>query len=443
MSILLKNSVETGPLRMSDQVSSIIQRVVGIIGAVLMMVGIALALVKIARDPAWPSTVDLSLYLDAAQLFAQGQSPYVFNGSQDPFAYPPLVAALVAAAGHLLGYGKLWIIWPCLSIGCLVGSMLLLRNFGRVVPDEWLLFLTGILLCSRVVRSDLYHGQINLLLLFVTLLGLRSFLKFDDVRGAIAWAFVIVCKPFMGVLIFYLICRRSWRAAVLTASIAAVLFTGPFLLISNPIEGVRGWLATSAFYTMLPAAARQDHQSFRSLAMRLFGENPYSVPWFDAPAIIPVVGFLAAAIAVGIFLVAIALLPDPTTRGEASDAGRSLTEIGLTLGLALSCGPLMEGDHLILIWPALYGALLSARQSPIGGSALRRWRLAAVTWSLAFCAFALPVTVPLIVTPDWPVLQGPAILLSGRNGFMVLLACLLSMYALRASAVTRRSFKQN
>lgn len=411
------------------------------VGLALVVVGIAAVLFTIAKQPGWPVTADLDLYLDAAKLLMQGQNPYVIVENRDPFAYPPFLAVLVAIIGQAIGYGKLWIFWPCLSIGLLAGSVLLLRHFGRIMPDGWLLLATGVLLCSRAIRSDLFHGQINILLLFVVLLGLRSFVNGAITRGSLAWAFVIVCKPFMGVLIFYLLFRRGWRAAATTAGIATILFTGPFLLIANPLAGVRGWLAASAFYTTLPAGARPDHQSMPALAKRLFTENPFSIPWIDAPVLAQAVSVLAAMAAVSVFLAAIAFYP---ARAEATDrtsnAGRHLAEVGLTVGLALSCGPLLEGDHLILIWPALYGSVLCAQRASAEARVERgRWIIAAAGWCAVFWVFALPVIVPFVVSPTWPVLDGARILLSGRNGIVVFVACLLTLSALRASATSRNN----
>ncbi|TXN76095.1 DUF2029 domain-containing protein [Methylobacterium sp. WL18] len=421
------------------------ERVAGVVGLALALFGVAATFFVIAKQPGWPVTVDLDLYLDAAKLIVQGRNPYILIENRDPFAYPPFLAVLVAVIGQGIGYGKLWILWPCLNIGLVFGCVLLFRSFGRIMSDSWLLLATGVLLCSRLIRSDLFHGQVNILLLFFVLVGLRSFLSRATLRGAIAWAFVIVCKPFMGVLIFYLLCRRGWRAAALTASIAAILFVGPFLLINNPVAGVRGWLAASAFYTTLPVGARPDHQSLPALAKRIFTENPFSIPWIDAPVAAQVASVLAAILAIMIFLAAV-----PLRRGiagsarEIPNAGQSLAEIGLTVGLALSCGPLLEGDHLILIWPGLYGAVLCAqRVRTDAGVEHRRWLLAATGWCAVFWVFALPVIVPFVASPTWPVLNGAQILLSGRNGITVFLACLLTLSALRAGVASRKPGAQD
>lgn len=406
----------------------------GFAGLALMAIGIISVMLMIVRQTNWPSGTDMQVYLDAARLLVHGQNPYVIVESADPYPYPPFFALLVGIISQILGYGKLWILWPCLSIGLVLGCVTLLRSFGRIMPDGWLLFVTGLILCSRVIRSDLFHGQINILILFAVLLGLRYFLNGAITRGAVAWAFVFVCKPFMGVLIFYLLCRKGWRAAALTVSVAAVLFIGPFLLINNVLEGVRGWLAASTFLTMLPMAARPDHQSLPALAKRLFVENPFSVPWIDAPVAAQVVSVLAAALAVLVFLVAIAFRPGlENAQPRIPEAGLALAEVGLTIGIALSCGPLLEGDHLILIWPALYGAVLCAqRAGPDPETSRRRWIVAAAMWCTVFWVFALPKLPYILASVTWPVLKGPEILMSGWNGILVFLACLATSSALRA-----------
>jgi hypothetical protein len=402
-------------------------------GLALMAIGITSVMLMIARQTGWPSGTDTQVYLDAARLLVQGQNPYVLVEGSDPYPYPPFFALLFGLISQVLGYGKLWILWPCLSIGLVIGCVLLLRSFGRIMPDGWLLFATGLVLCSRLIRSDLFHGQINILILFAVLLGLRYFLNGATARGAIAWAFVFVCKPFMGVLIFYLLCRKGWRASALTVGIAAAVFIGPFLLINNPIEGVRGWLTASTFLTMLPMAARPDHQSLPALAKRLFVENPFSVPWIEAPVAAQVVSVLAAALAALVFLVAVAFRPGRENAKDGTlNAGRALAEIGLTVGLALSCGPLLEGDHLILIWPALYGAVLCAQQAgPHAETNRGRWIVAAAMWCTVFWVFALPKLPYIVASITWPVLKGPEILMSGRNGILVFLACLATSSALR------------
>jgi hypothetical protein len=425
--------------RAAAAVSHRIERFAGLIGLVLVAIGIASVMIMISRQTGWPADTDTGVYLKAAKSVLAGQNPYVLVEGEDPYPYPPFLALLVGLISQVIGYGKLWILWPCLSIGLVGGCALLLRSFGRIIPDGWLLFAVGLILCSRLVRSDLFHGQINILMLFAILLGLRYFLNGATLRGATTWACVVVCKPFMGVLIFYLLCRKGWRAAALTAGIAAVLFFGPFFLISTPVEGVRGWLAASTFLTMLPMAARPDHQSLPALAKRIFVENPFSVPWIDAPVAAQVVSVLAAALAVLVFVVAVASRPgrEDAQTGRL-DAGQALAEIGLTVALALSCGPLLEGDHLILIWPALYGAVLCAqRAEPQAGTARGRWIVAAALWCTVFWVFALPKLPYFVAAVTWPVLEGPQILMSGRNGILVFLACLATSSALRTRIASR------
>jgi hypothetical protein len=406
-----------------------------VIGILLSLVGFAALMRMIALDDIWPRGTDLAAYLDAAKAIRQGGSPYTFDvdhdpNAHDPYAYPPLFAELVAALTTVLGYGNLWIIWSIFCLGCLIGSIfLMLRGFGPKTDYRWVFLIAGVAMTGRMVRGDAYHGQINFLLLLLLLLGLKQLLSGRITRASAAWAVMIVFKPFMGIVVLYLLRRRFWKPAMLTVAFASVLFMASFLLVyPNAIETFAGWMQTSHWYTSLPFVAKPGNQSFYGLFMRLFAVSRHS----DEPKIVGALMLPIVGLALATFLFAVPSQPSVRLSSGLDDGPRALLEVGVTLALALSCGPLMEGDHVFVVLPGLFGAAMLA-QNRMGGSSQHRilWLSAVIAWCVALCAVVPPLTVKFLEPYTWSIpLSGLKILGTGRVCTTLFVAAILSAAAL-------------
>jgi hypothetical protein len=101
------------------------------------------------------------------------------------------------------------------------------------------------------------------------------------------------------------------------------------------------------------------------------------------------------------------------------------------LGLAASCGPLMEGDHIFIFLPGLVGAGLIAQMRLCQGAPdANYWLAITAAWGVALVTLFVPPHVRLLEPYNWKNISGIAILASGRLGITLYFAALLSAFAL-------------
>ncbi|HLJ80559.1 MAG TPA: glycosyltransferase family 87 protein, partial [Ktedonobacterales bacterium] len=166
---------------------------------------------------------DFHAYLQAAHLFRAGKNPYdpaywpstFWFGTasvHDQYAYPPIFAQVImvlSIPGDIFGY----VVWVLLSIAAFVGSLvLLLRHFGVRLSWPWTILIIGLALSSYPARSQVFSGQTNWVQLGLLTLGIWLYGRGRPTATGILWALVIVVKPFLILLLVYLIWKRSWRA---------------------------------------------------------------------------------------------------------------------------------------------------------------------------------------------------------------------------------------
>jgi hypothetical protein len=385
--------------------------------------------------PDWPRLTDLEVYLDAGDAIAKGQSPYNFRDetARDPYSYPPLFAGVVGLLTVVLGHGKLWMLWSAFGVACLTGSMvLMLRRFGPVAGYQWVLIAIGVVLMSRVARADIVHGQINFLILLLLVFGLRQFLLGRPAAGSAAWAIIIVCKPFLGIIVLYLLLRKQWIPAALVVGLAAVLFGASFLPFgANAPTVFWDWLESSHWRTSLPIVAQGDNQSLYGMFMRMMTESYFSSPWFNLPSLVPWIMVPFVATASILTLCAVPRSPIPDNAIASGEGPISLVHIGILLGFALSCGPLMEGSHIFLVIPGLVGvAMMARRRLSAGAPSSDLWVVITGVWCLALITLAVPPALALFQPHTWGKQSGVYILASGRLGISLYVATLLTALTL-------------
>ena len=406
-----------------------------VIASLLIFSGLALSVRMIVIDDFWPHTGDLGVYLNAGDAIAQGKSPYDIDFEHDlnGYAYPPLFAELIAALTFVLGDGKLWIIWSISSLGLLAGCIvLMLRAFGSKTDYRWVLLIVGVAMASRMVRGESYHGQINILLLLLLLLGLKALLSGRVFSASVAWAVMIVLKPFMGIIVIYQLRRQAWKCAILTAAIACVLFAASFLpVFPNVIQTFVGWIKTSHAHTSLPFIAKPGNQSFYGLFNRLFAESIFSEPWIDAPWLIGILMLPIIGAALIIFLRTVPSQPIVRPSSRPNDGLYALLEVGLVMALSLSCGPLLEGDYVFFMLPGLFATVMLACIQIKDYQRRILW-LSAAAWFVGLAAVVPPITVKILEPYVWSLkLSGLTILGTARVCVSLFIAAMLYAAALR------------
>lgn len=415
---------------------------VALAAALLIALAGFLLVRNILTTPSWPDHTDLSVYLNAADAIWAGGSPY--NPSlypADRYGYPPLFAEFIAFLRLVLGQGHSWLIWPLVCAVCLFGALnLLMCKFGTRTPVPWIGVAGGLLMLGHIGRSEFFHGQPTFVLLLLFLSGLLCLRQGAVLPGALAWGAMIVVKPFLGAVVFYLLRRGQWRAAIATVAISGTLFFLSFLpFITRLPDAIRGWLEASGWFTTIPNVAKPANQTAYGLFTRLFVDTKYSTPWFDAPALVPVLMIPVLLIVVaGIYFgVSGRTTANSDNAGDAESGARDIIEASLPLGLVMAMGPLTEAPHLYLLLPAIFASGIMLRHKWNTPHLRGLWATAAGFWAALFMLFIIPYRATLIAVYSWPKLTGVKILISGLNGYIVLAACLLSAWALHSERSAR------
>lgn len=434
-----------GRLIQVGRIMPVLDRLAWPLSAVFMALGSYLLVDRILNSSWWPYTgTDLSVYLDAARAVSSGQNMYdPAHYVADVYGYPPFFAEVIALMRIVLGDGRGWVIWMALCAVALFASLaIMLRGFGKRTSWKWVVLLFSILFAGHITRTDLFHMQPHFFLLLLIVLGLRSFAANKQVAGGLAWATIFVCKPFTGVMIFWLMRRGEWRAVVATLSAATVLFLASFIpFLPNLVEGVRGWIAASGFHTGWPNVAKSGNETFYGLFHRLFGpETDYSSPWVELPVIIPFLAFPFLVIgALGIYFAA-------TGRNETASVpsrergAQDMVQIATVLGFSMSCGPLMEQTHCFLLLPGLVGSVMLAERRYRENAATKwRWIAAALAWSSTMFWLAFPIALPIINLYALGHITGPLLLVTMKMALFVLASCLLTVFALLGDRAARRA----
>lgn len=412
-----------------------------LLGLALVALGILGLARKLALAPDWPNSTDLMVYLTAAGAILRGDHPYhrelyLF----DPYGYPPLFAFLIAGLRRVFDMGHGWYLWAAASIAAVFAfTAMLLRGFGPKLSWGWVVLAAGVIIFGHIGRSDLFHGQPGFWLVTLFVFGLMQFRAGKDWSGAVAWALMIVCKPFLGVIVIYLLRRGAWTAAFKTMGAAALLFIAPFLAFgANAVNAFQGWLSATHWYTSIPNVAKPGNQSLNGFLIRLFSENPFTTPWIDAPTLIPVLMALALpAFALGIYLSVDGQAPRAQTP-PSEGGGQDLLQATLIFGFIFAYGPLTEAPHMFLLLPALMGCgIILARRVQERAATVRPWTYAFIAWCITLSIFAIPFRFILLAPYAWGHLDGAQILLSFECGATALIASVLSVAALQADRRVR------
>ncbi|GGK70050.1 glycosyltransferase 87 family protein [Nocardia camponoti] len=356
--------------------------------------------------------LDAHIYRDGASRILHGRPLYDEPTLRDLlYTYTPF-SAIAFTPTNLFPWQALTSTWLVLNLltlfGCIVTSWRMLGY--RITPT--LLGASAIMTFGCVflepVRTTLYYGQINLILMLVVLLDFArpASAKLRGVGVGIAGGIKLV--PLFFIVEFAAL--RQWRAAVVASATFAGTVVGTALLL--PVESREYW--TSIFFQS-GRIAPDDHpanQSLRGLIAHL-GGGPAPL-WLWALGV-------GVAVAVGL-TVSVAL-------HRTGERLLSITVAGLT---ACVVSPFSWGHHWVWFVPLLVYIVHRATQSA-------RYWLVALGLSLAIAAWTytyLPgwVSVGTFLLPPWwfgaPLMQNVYVALY----VLVIAACARLVYTNRQGA---------
>jgi hypothetical protein len=404
------------------------------LGVLFFAMGLALALRLVLRlVPYEPNfTIDFDYYVLAGRSFLHGENPYeaAIEMHADMIAggyvYPPLLAWALLPLSLALPVRLPYLLWVIAEIIGFGGSLLMvLRAGAQPVPWSRAILFVGAAFLPFVTWDNLYHGQVDFMLLVLVTVGVWLIARDRQIAGGVLLATAANVKPFLAILLFYLIWRCRWRATLAMGVAGAALLVLSFLpTLGQGTAVVTGWIEASRGMGVPPLSGHSFNHSIYGTLARLFTPTPYAVPWVESPALFGTLTLLFGLVTPTVWLLAVA--PGPLRRE--ADLLVLLAETSLLLTLMFAYGPIAEANHLLVLCAGLAATVRLAFGS-VDPDRRRRWRLAAAAWVL----FLIPTAGPLRQL-TWTdqiagVPEGWMVLLTGRVGALLLLVGLTTAWA--------------
>ncbi|WP_330185175.1 mannosyltransferase [Nocardia sp. NBC_01503] len=244
--------------------------------------------------------VDLHVYVDGSAALGSGNLFDYTDSSKTPdfplpFTYPPF-AALVFYPLHFLPFSVVAIAWLLatmaalfgvvwLALELILGKDALREQHWRTVAVAW----TAVGLWLEPVRTTLDYGQVNVFLVLIAMLAVRSARWW--VSGTLVGAAAGV-KLTPAVTGLYFVARRRWLAAVWSG----VVFFGTIGLtyLITPDETRKYFTELLGDATRIGPVGSSVNQSLRGALSRILGHDVVSGPvWLAAVLVTAVLAVLA------------------------------------------------------------------------------------------------------------------------------------------------------
>ena len=265
--------------------------------------------------------------------------------------YPPLVYAMFVPFSKMkLGALKgLWFYFNCLL---LIGTVVLIfftKPF-QAMPDGFRYLLCGLFLvfafCFSPVNETLFRGQMNILLLFMVVLGIFFYDRGNPILAGVFIAVASSLKLIPLVLVVFFLVRKEWKAIIAMVITLMVIHLGLIVVFGPDLmkSFVTHWPST-----MDGLIAHEFNKSFDSLLYRLFSKNSISSPLIIAPALVRPLGIVKSLI------VLIGMIFVLKRMADRAFDDRVLVFLGFCLVFQsfFLISFLLFGHHLVLMLPAL------------------------------------------------------------------------------------------
>ena len=407
------------------------------LGVAFFFVGLWLALRHVVGLVPWEPnlTVDFDYYATAGQMLARGEDPYAAyihlreTLESGGYPYPPLLAWALVPLVTTLPARWHYLVWVIAEVAVFAASLTMVLRAGRApVAWHWVVLIVGAAFLPYFTWYNLYHGQVDFILLLLIAGGVCLLAKDRPIAAGILFALAANVKPFLAILLLYLAWRSRWRAFFAMGFAGAAILIGSFLptIPQHGLAVVEGWIGASRAMGQPPFTGFPFNNSVYGTLVRLVTPTPFAVPWVESQTLLIVLTALFGLIVPVVWLRAI---PPGRLRPDTDVVTVGLVETGMLLTLMFAWGPIAEANHLIVLWPVMLVTLRLALASPDPAQRLR-WRPAALGWGLFLLLTAGPIRQLTWTEPLEGVPEGIAVLFTGRVGVLLLIAGLTTAWSL-------------
>jgi hypothetical protein len=186
---------------------------------------------------------DFQVYYSAASNLIAGKQVYLISyyGGCGFYKYSP-ATLLFFMPYCCFSFSIAAIIHFFILAGAYWYTFIMLRNFLRqyfftvdIKQETWLLAISFGCILLHVTR-ELYLGNINIILLMLSLLSAGCFLGRKDWQGGILFGIVVLLKPYMVILAIPLLLRKRWKAVGWLCATAAGGLVFPFIVMGPELS---------------------------------------------------------------------------------------------------------------------------------------------------------------------------------------------------------------
>ncbi|MEP7009178.1 MAG: glycosyltransferase family 87 protein [Acidobacteriota bacterium] len=299
----------------------------------------------------------------------------------DVFEYPPqfllLPRGLQLLAPAFLDQRMLWF---ALEGGVILLALLLVARFVGPAAGTRALLLSPLVWAAVPTLSMLQKGNVHGVIIAISMVAMVLFERRRFASGGLLLGFATVSKLYPGLLCFYLLARRQWRAAAWTAAMGAALSV---LTLAD-----LGWAPFSSFLDHLPGlVGGEAFPAFRNPSAIAINMSVPGLAWKLKLFGVPGMGFAAAKIIGWIYTVIALVATVLAARRPQTRAEMPLVWLAILI-LATLRSPFLPNAYGV--FPALWLlTLLASTYVP---------RPRVLGWTLAAWA-----TLNIYWAVDWPV----------------------------------------
>ncbi|HBR12473.1 MAG TPA: hypothetical protein DD740_09820 [Chryseobacterium sp.] len=295
---------------------------------------VVLIFVQTFRKAFRPVGYDFTCYLNSSKDFFEGKNPYTIEGVF-PFIYPQFFDVIIYPFTFLPYWLAvfLWIIITYFSLFFTIKILLKIFDSAKSDFKNTLIYFSVInLLMFAILQDNFLNGQVNILLLFICTLFLKSLLKDNILLASLYLAIAISIKLTPAILLFFLLFGRNYKAFFLTSVLSIVFVIGlPYLITKEKsLEYYKYYLDT---FILHRTAGEHEVTGF-SLTYFFSFINP------------------DIAIFLSVFIMLVLNFWNQMCSKIENIAVRKTILFSLYLISILLISPMSEGHHLILILPA-------------------------------------------------------------------------------------------